>query len=104
MAEGLQLVASPMAPGPPWRSCSHSPPRPTFTSPPHWRSDDLLYETVAPAWVSPERLSCVGPPTLSAEPVGLPRNVERFTRATISPRKPLCPVLKVRPKSRRRAL
>src|SRR5438309_8951862 len=76
MPEGCQLDASPRSTGSPWRACNLSPPRPTFTSPPHWRPDDLLYETVAPAWFSPERLSCVGPPTLSAEPVGLPCNRE----------------------------
>ena len=97
MPEGCRLDASPRSTGGLSPTCDLSPPRPTFTSRCHSPSDVLLSETAAPAWFSPERLSCCGPLTFSAEPVGLPCDVEHFTRATLSARNPLCSVLKVRP-------
>jgi hypothetical protein len=96
MPEGCQLDASPKATGS-RESLRLPPPRPTFTSRPHWPTDVMPCETVALAWFSPERRAAVGPPTFSAEPVGLPCNVEHFTWATLSARNPLCSVLKVRP-------
>ena len=97
MPEGCQLDASPRSTGWVDPACKLSPPRPFCVSAPLASTCALHFGTVALAWFSPERLSCVGPPTFSAEPVGLPCNVEHFARATISARNPLCPVLKVRP-------
>jgi len=97
MPGGRRLDASPRSTGRLSPTCDLSPPRPTFTSRPHWPWTCCDVVIVALAWFSPERLRFVGPPTFSAEPVGLPCNVEHFTRATIPARNPPCSVLKVRP-------
>ena len=81
MLFGCQLDASSKTTGS-LESLRLPPPRPTFTSPPHWRSDVLRFESVALAWFSPERL-------------GASCDVEHFTRTTIPARNPRCPVLKV---------
>src|SRR6266702_49161 len=49
--EGCQLDASLRSTGP-VGTCDLSPPRPTLTSPPHWRTDVYRLNNKAPPWFS----------------------------------------------------